>query len=333
MWSHTVPKRLLKQFAYDDPITRSPRMWRYTKGRPPSPVSPKSATRVQGYFADPNDPDQETRVETRLAYEIEDPVSKFISQFSDLHWTMNEGHRRQMTRYITLLFNRCTAKRAATNHSQEIKAYAIQKFLENETQLITVAAHWNINAFLNQVRLPRLLTIQDVAETAKRALVYSKSGPALQEGFVKSVVDAMAFFDDTMYRGIWNIMRTTANDPFILSDTPVVTWERLESGAFNYGQGFRRANVEVVLPISPSACLHILPDVERTRKPVLPTVREINSAQAAFSHQACFASTNSPEVNEIMQTFAHTVQLGRNAFTLWHRNFDNMFYDILMAQG
>ena len=36
MLSHTVPKKLLEHFAFDDPVTRSKRLWRYEKGRPPS---------------------------------------------------------------------------------------------------------------------------------------------------------------------------------------------------------------------------------------------------------------------------------------------------------
>jgi hypothetical protein len=35
MLSHTVPRKLLEHFAFDDPVTRSKRLWRYQKGRPP----------------------------------------------------------------------------------------------------------------------------------------------------------------------------------------------------------------------------------------------------------------------------------------------------------
>jgi hypothetical protein len=40
--SHTVPKKLLEHFAYDDSVTLSKRLWRYQKGRPPlGRVAPK----------------------------------------------------------------------------------------------------------------------------------------------------------------------------------------------------------------------------------------------------------------------------------------------------
>jgi hypothetical protein len=309
-------------------------LWRYTKGNPPFPgVSPKSATSIEGYFADPVDASLETRVETRLANEIEDPVHKFLPEFCKMNWVMSDLQRKQMTRYITLLFNRCQARREATRHTQEITARALHKFINNEIQLITVAAHWSINAVLKGISLERLITPHDVANAAKKMLALSQTDSARQESFVKVVVTAMAMFDEAMFRGIWEIIRTTIDDPFILSDTPVVTWERRENGAFNYGLGFARPNLEVLLPISPLACLHIVPRVKRTQNPQPPTVKEINTAQAAFSHRACFANQRKKEIDDIMQSHAHAAQLGRNAFTLWHRNVDDMFYEILMQQS
>src|SRR5438270_10729520 len=178
MWSHTVPKRLLKQFAYDDPITRSPRLWRYTKGNPPFPgIAPKNATSVDGYFADPHNAALEHLVETRLANEIEDPVNKFLPKFSDVGWAMSDLQRRQMTRYITLLFGRCMARRAAEKHLQDIKIYALNKFLGNQSQLLTVTAHWNINAYSRGLRF----TVNDVAMCAKQLAASIRSKSAAQQ--------------------------------------------------------------------------------------------------------------------------------------------------------
>jgi hypothetical protein len=56
MESHPVPKNLLEQFAYDDSIARSKRLWRYEKGRPPyKKASPRTATRIDLHFSDPDD--------------------------------------------------------------------------------------------------------------------------------------------------------------------------------------------------------------------------------------------------------------------------------------
>src|SRR5580704_5074551 len=89
--------------------------------------------------------------------------------------------------------------------------------------------------------------------------------------------------------------------PFIISDAPVITWERLANGQFSYGMGFHRANVEILLPISPLVCLHIQPDVERARPSQRPSVREVNIAQAAFSGRFCFANVESAGIDQIVQ--------------------------------
>src|SRR5580704_5647275 len=42
---------------------------------------------------------------------------------------------------------------------------------------------------------------------------------------------------------------------------------------------------------------------------------------------------NSQELDSIVQNQISTVKLGQNAFTVFHRNYDNTMYDILMSGG
>ncbi|WP_157440018.1 DUF4238 domain-containing protein [Terracidiphilus gabretensis] len=123
------------------------------------------------------------------------------------------------------------------------------------------------------------------------------------------------------------------DETFLLSDTPVITWNRLESGELAYGVGFHTTNVEVFLPISPATCLHILSNVDRTRRIASPTVTEINIAEASFAYNACFANQFSQELDVIVQQHISTVRIGENAFTVFHRNYENTIYDILMGNG
>jgi hypothetical protein len=84
MKSHTVPQRLLEQFAYRDASTNSRRLWRYEKGRAPyRKASPQTATAVDGFFTNPSDQKFEQQLEKRLAYEIEDPVNAFMPGLAD----------------------------------------------------------------------------------------------------------------------------------------------------------------------------------------------------------------------------------------------------------
>jgi hypothetical protein len=119
----------------------------------------------------------------------------------------------------------------------------------------------------------------------------------------------------------------------VLSDAPVVTWERLPDGAFSYGMGFHRANVEVALPVSPTRCLHILPKVQRTRSVSTPSVEEINKAQASFARRACYSNMQSETIQKLIQENFGKAELGVKAFTVWHRDYRTAIYDILMGQA
>jgi hypothetical protein len=55
--------------------------------------------------------------------------------------------------------------------------------------------------------------------------------------------------------------------------------------------------------------------------------------QAAFAHYACFANRRLDEIDKIVQENIHKLKIGQNVFTLWHRNFDEIFYDIMMQHG
>lgn len=146
MKSHTVPRKLLEQFAYSDPVTKPLPSWRYEKGRRPYwKASPESATGIECHFADPSDAAKGAGVETRLAHEYEEPVNQFLYRLDDPSFTPSDLKCRHLAFYITLLFNRSEARRSAAVHLQRVTRHAYEKFLSNDTQVATVAAKWNID--------------------------------------------------------------------------------------------------------------------------------------------------------------------------------------------
>jgi hypothetical protein len=66
---------------------------------------------------------------------------------------------------------------------------------------------------------------------------------------------------------------------------------------------------------------------------LLPTVQEINTAQAAFASRYCFTNINSAEIDSALQPNFGKAKLGVTAFTIWHRNYDNSVYELLMNDG
>lgn len=141
MQSHTVPRKLLEQFAYYDPVTAAKRMWRYEKGRAPYwKASPKTATRVDGQFVDPESAAKEAEIEARLNREFEDPVNSFLFELGEPGFALTDARRQQLTFYVTLLFLRSEARRKASLHLQKVAKHAHDLFMANDIQVRTVAA-------------------------------------------------------------------------------------------------------------------------------------------------------------------------------------------------
>ena len=142
MLSHTVPRKLLEQFAYDDPRTKSKRLWQYEKGRAPWwKASPKSATRWEGHFADPANAEKEAHLELRLKKEFEDPVNQFLESIGAPSFRWNDERIGLLTGYITMLFNRTSARRAASVEIANTKNDAFRALLSDERKLAEIAHH------------------------------------------------------------------------------------------------------------------------------------------------------------------------------------------------
>jgi len=180
---------------------------------------------------------------------------------------------------------------------------------------------------------PRLITASEVIKAAKRFVAYTQTDEAAQKSFVAHVRNSCNYFDNYLFEGQWNLISTTQYKPFIISDAPVTTWIRDEHGVVQYGAGIARPDVEVLLPLSPMTCLHILPKVQRTRATVTPHVDEVNRVQAAFAYRACYTNQKSCAIDELVQKHISTARIGKEVFTVWHMQYDDFFYQILMDQG
>jgi hypothetical protein len=328
MQSHTVPRKLLEQFAYDDPFTRSKRLWRYEKGKSPYwKASPRTATRIDGHFEDPDDAAKEAELEVRLNREFEEPVNSFLFEIANPGFVATDARRKQLAFYVALLFVRSEARRRASGHTQEILERALNFFIENESQVLTVAAKWSLELLANG---GGLVTKDHVIASARAQLAKVGKAEQTQRGYIGMIEQFMSKADEKILAGEWNYIRTVPTDPFIISDAPVVTWERTPSGQLSLGLGFHRANVEVLLPITPLVCLHILPDVERSIASRRPSVRAVNAAQAAFAGRYCFSNVKSAVIDQVFQENFGRAEMGVRGFTIWHRDYRTAFYDFLM---
>jgi Protein of unknown function (DUF4238) len=332
MLSHTVPKKLLEQFAYDDPRTKSKRLWQYHKGFPPWwKASPGRATAWDGHFRHPENATKEEELEFRLKQEFEDPVNQFIETIGDPSFTWTPEKIRLLTGYMRMLFNRTPSRRAASEINAKAKTDGIRVLLKDDRKIDFLTKRMLADVIENGLSLPRppwspRLAVKD----ALRKQIVQHSGPEEpQRDYIQAIELMMTFPDETMLNGDWTVIYTVPEEPFVIGDAPVVTWERVPND-IRFGIGFAQPNVEVFLPVSPTACICVLPRVARTRPFQPPTMAEVNSAQARFATQHCFSNLYSLELDAILQPHFGKMRMGIDGFSVDHLDASEMLFGVLM---
>lgn len=333
MFSHTVPRKLLEQFAYDDPRTKSKRLWQYQKGLPPWwKASPSRATAWNGHFSDPAHPAKEAQIELRLKREFEDPVNEFIEMIGYRTFFLDARRIYLLTGYVRMLFNRSVARQSASSIHAVTRMDAFRALQKDDEKLGELAAKYTMDMIQLGHPLRRSVTKQEVIEETEKTIGLHSDPSEARRDYIQALETMMNFPDETMLDGMWGVMTTDAAHPFVIGDAPVVTFERTEWNTLNWGQGFARPNVEVVLPVSPTVCLHILPRVERTREPRPPAAAEVNMGQAAFATKYCFGNVNSAEVDVILQPEFGKMRMGVTGFNTRHIDYKKALFDILMGR-
>jgi hypothetical protein len=178
----------------------------------------------------------------------------------------------------------------------------------------------------------RLVTREEVIRSIDNSIEKHSAGDEPQRRYIHVLETMMELPDENVLNGDWRIARTNPDNPFVIGDAPVVTWERTDKNLIYFGQGFARPNVEVCLPVSPTACLYVLPRVLRTRSVFEPNSTEVNMAQAAFATQHCFGNVNSPDIDAVLQPEFGRVRLGVTGFNTNHIDYGQVLFDLLMGR-
>ncbi len=321
MNSHTVPRKLLEQFAYDDPKTKQKRLWRYEKGRTPyRKASPHTATVIDRHFADPRNASKEAELEHRLNVEFEQPVNEYISQIGYRTFPWSTKHFRQLSAYVTLLFYRSLARKMATVQQVEVAVKTLRGLLAKEDKLTKLAVRW-------------VESIEEVTRLLEKMIEDYLAPDQLEHSYARTVERAMSRTHDELLNGQWRVVNAEPGNPFVIGDAPVVTWRRDTRGTPHNGFGFAEPDVEAFLPVSPVASLHMLPAVSRSRRVITPTTEEINCAQASYASRQCFTNLYSASLDVLLQPRFNETKLGITGFSIRHRNYEDQMFEILMNRG
>lgn len=332
MKSHTVPEKLLKQFAFEHPV-KGLRLWRYQKTREPYwDVSPNKATVVEGQFFDPRNAKREESIETELNQRFENPVHNFIDQLGFRAFVFGANHTIALGPYIALLWHRSKARKKVTHLHRDLSIQTFEKLKTRNDLLERIAASWTHDKIRQSGSLSEPVGVGKVIETIDRFIERFNS-PGHDETSYADTMERVMVGEDTTFDGAsWGIIHTKPKDPFVIGDAPVVTWRRDQQGVTQHGFGFREPNVEVLLPVCPTACLHVLPNVQRTRPIITPQTSEVNAAEAAFA-EACYTNVGSTSLNEHLQRYFGLAEIGINAFSIAHKNYVRLFCEHLIAGG
>jgi hypothetical protein len=272
---------------------------------------------------------KEAEIESRLQREFENPVNQFLDLLAYRTFAFTTTHIRLLTGYMTILFHRSRARKAASGGQQHSIIDALRALRADKERLAQLAAKMTMDLVSGGLR--RLLTVEEAISAIDINIAKHTQGDVAQRGYVQTMETMMAFIDEGMRNGEWRILRAEPDNPFVIGDAPVVTWERTEQDALAFGQGFARPNVEVLLPVFPTTCLHVLPATVRTRRVRPPSTEEVNRAQAAFATEHCFTNVQSMDIDAALQPHFGTLQIGIDGFRI-DRDAAQLLFDILMNQ-
>jgi hypothetical protein len=332
MNSHTVPERLLKQFAFNDPVTGL-RLCRYEKGRPPyCKVSASKATVIVGHFSDPLNAVREANIETRLNQQFENPVHDFIEQLGFRTFMFSARHTIALAPYITLLWHRSKARKGVTALHRDLSIQAFQKLKTRKDLLECIASSWTLDMVQHGWTLDAPVGVEKVIENIDRFIERYKRPGHTETAYADTMERVMDNEDTTFDGASWGVVHTESDNPFVIGDAPVVTWRRDRMGVPQYGFGFQEPDIEVLLPISPTACLQVLPKVQRTQQVIKPTALEVNAAEAAFAY-ACYANVRSVSLNQHLQRHFGEKEMGINAYSIRHRDHVTAFSVLMIRMG
>jgi hypothetical protein len=136
---------------------------------------------------------------------------------------MSRQDIRELTRYITLLFNRSQNRRGATREQIAVAIESMRAFLADDEKIGRVAGRWTLEIIRLGHPLSRTVTREEVRRSAEQMIANMQTEQHQQTAYIDSMERAMEFLDEPLDRGDWMILETTRDLPLVIGDAPVIT--------------------------------------------------------------------------------------------------------------
>jgi hypothetical protein len=112
----------------------------------------------------------------------------------------------------------------------------------------------------------------------------------------------------------WHTVDAPADKSFLISDCPVMTAE-LQGNQVLPGAGFGKANTAVLVPLTPQK-LFVASPHDRSWRIVAESraVDMVNLLAVRFAHRNVYASSNSADIQALVDLEIDQIVFGQNAF-------------------
>jgi|HubBroStandDraft_5_1064220.scaffolds.fasta_scaffold176415_1 hypothetical protein len=301
MRSHHAPtKNLLERFTFKDRHARSGRsIWIYEKGvRPRISRDLRSECSENGYFSGSPDGQSEMTIESELNKKYEIPFNKLLSAMDcDLHIFESLDHKTACAAFVSNLFHRSKARRAATGYMTQMLSDEFRALASNESDLKTYAASLSLWA-------QRTIFLDELRVMVERQCEKLETETARTETYLGNVEDSTEFMTQKLLALKFQILRSSNDVSFSISDTPVIS--RLATGGGNYdiGVGINHPGVEWFLPISHSRCLRISDTLSNQSVLNDMQVLELNKQQSLTMFRRMYSKQELVILDQWVQEFS-----------------------------
>lgn len=234
MLSHHSPtKNLLERFTFKDRHARNGRsIWIYEKGlNPRISRDLRSECSENGYFSGSPDGRSEAAIDFGLNVKYEIPFNKLLSAMDcDLHIFENTDNKAACAAFVSNLFHRSKARRAATSYMTQALSDEFRALASNESDLKTYAASLSLRA-------QRPVFLDELRAMIERQCKRLEAESAQTSTYLGNVEHATEFMSQALSALKFQILRSSNDVSFSISDTPVISRLPTGEGSYDIGVG------------------------------------------------------------------------------------------------
>jgi hypothetical protein len=311
---HIVPAFLLARFGFSLPEDRDPsnqrlkNLWVYERGKQPVVRKVETQCKENQYFSESQNGAHESgEHEENLANRVEEPFNRILSVIENLLFDPSEIDRYSICKYLAYMFMRTRPRKRASQKIARETSETVRKVADDGIKLRQLAA-----AFSIRIRSP--IDLISLRATLLNLADSGKTSSELQNHFVSSMsVTAKGTIDDLLKLSL-SLLISSDQAQFVISDNPVITRINVGNNLYDLGWGFRTPNIQVLMPVSPRACI-LLARSQPLRLQIPPSeVHVINGQLIQMADRYVYSQSRSDETQGLVDEHIGRKEYGKDVF-------------------